>query len=135
MIPKGMADETKRRGLDEFRETVVRVAPFIRDRVNELRTWDDVKLLTVVIDRLTKWYRAGLLCIGDSAHAMSPVGGVGINLAIQAPWQRPISWPSRCGPAHSEPSTCDRCSSVESFPPKSRNDYKSLFRTGSFSEY
>src|SRR5262249_16666572 len=53
------------------------------DRVHELRTWDDVKLLTVAVDRLRKWYRPGLLCIGDSAHAMSPVGGVGINLAIQ----------------------------------------------------
>lgn len=83
VIPKGMAEDTKRRGLDSFRETVAQIAPFIRDRVGELRSWDDVKLLTVVIDRLRKWFRPGLLCIGDSAHAMSPVGGVGINLAIQ----------------------------------------------------
>jgi 2-polyprenyl-6-methoxyphenol hydroxylase-like FAD-dependent oxidoreductase len=83
VIPKGMAEETKRRGLDSFRETVAQIAPFVRDRVAEIRSWDDVKLLTVVIDRLKKWYRSGLLCIGDSAHAMSPVGGVGINLAIQ----------------------------------------------------
>jgi 2-polyprenyl-6-methoxyphenol hydroxylase-like FAD-dependent oxidoreductase len=83
VIPKGMVDEIKRAGLDKFRDHVAEVAPFIRDRVSELRSWDDIKLLTVVIDRLTRWCRAGLLCIGDSAHAMSPVGGVGINLAIQ----------------------------------------------------
>jgi 2-polyprenyl-6-methoxyphenol hydroxylase-like FAD-dependent oxidoreductase len=83
VIPKGMADEIKRRGLDEFRENVAQIAPFVRSRVGELRSWDDTRLLTVVVDRLKRWYRPGLLCIGDSAHAMSPVGGVGINLAIQ----------------------------------------------------
>jgi 2-polyprenyl-6-methoxyphenol hydroxylase-like FAD-dependent oxidoreductase len=62
---------------------VVEIAPFLRDRVGELRDWDQIKLLTVVVDRLRQWYRPGLLCIGDAAHAMSPVGGVGINLAIQ----------------------------------------------------
>ena len=71
------------RGLDEFREDIVAIAPFLRDRVAELRDWDDVKLLTVAVDRLERWWRPGLLCIGDSAHAMSPIGGVGINLAIQ----------------------------------------------------
>ncbi len=55
----------------------------MRERVDELKTWDDIKLLTVAVDRLLVWYRPGLLCIGDAAHAMSPVGGVGINLAIQ----------------------------------------------------
>jgi 2-polyprenyl-6-methoxyphenol hydroxylase-like FAD-dependent oxidoreductase len=59
------------------------LSPFLSDRVDELQTWDDVKLLTVVVDRLETWSRPGLLCIGDSAHAMSPIGGVGINLAIQ----------------------------------------------------
>jgi len=59
------------------------LAPFLNDRVPELASWDDIKLLTVKVDRLRQWYRPGLLCIGDSAHAMSPVGGVGINLAIQ----------------------------------------------------
>jgi 2-polyprenyl-6-methoxyphenol hydroxylase-like FAD-dependent oxidoreductase len=83
VIPKGMAEEIKRRGLDEFRGHVAQIAPFVRDRVGELRSWDDAKLLTVVVDRLKRWCRPGLLCIGDSAHAMSPVGGVGINLAIQ----------------------------------------------------
>jgi 2-polyprenyl-6-methoxyphenol hydroxylase-like FAD-dependent oxidoreductase len=61
----------------------VEIAPFVADRVGTLASWDDVKLLTVVVDRLRRWYRPGLLCIGDSAHAMSPVGGVGINLAVQ----------------------------------------------------
>ena len=59
------------------------MAPFLSDRVRELKDWEDIKLLTVVVDRLRKWYRPGLLCIGDAAHAMSPIGGVGINLAIQ----------------------------------------------------
>src|SRR3954452_2110266 len=71
------------RGLDKFREDIVAIAPFLRDRVGELRDWDDVKLLTVAVDRLERWWRPGLLCIGDSAHAMSPIGGVGINLAVQ----------------------------------------------------
>jgi 2-polyprenyl-6-methoxyphenol hydroxylase-like FAD-dependent oxidoreductase len=62
---------------------VAKALPFLASRVDELKTWDDVKLLTVSIDRLRKWYKPGLLCIGDAAHAMSPVGGVGINLAIQ----------------------------------------------------
>jgi 2-polyprenyl-6-methoxyphenol hydroxylase-like FAD-dependent oxidoreductase len=83
VIRKGAADEIKARGLDAFREAIVGVAPLLRDRVQELRSWDDVKLLTVKIDRLRQWHRPGLLCIGDAAHAMSPIGGVGINLAVQ----------------------------------------------------
>jgi 2-polyprenyl-6-methoxyphenol hydroxylase-like FAD-dependent oxidoreductase len=83
VIPKGAAERVRRAGLPAFRESIAAIAPFVADRVHELRQWDDVKLLTVKIDRLRRWYRPGLLCIGDSAHAMSPVGGVGINLAIQ----------------------------------------------------
>jgi len=83
VIAKGGFDELKRAGLDAFRAGIVEVVPFLADRVGEIGTWDDVKLLTVKVDRLTRWHRAGLLCIGDAAHAMSPVGGVGINLAIQ----------------------------------------------------
>jgi len=83
IIPKGSAAELRAAGLDRFREGLATATPFLRDRVDELRTWDDVKLLTVSLDRLRHWYRPGLLCIGDAAHAMSPVGGVGINLAIQ----------------------------------------------------
>ncbi len=83
VIAKGAFDEVKARGLDAFRAEVAELVPALRDRVQELASWDDIKLLTVKIDRLRQWHRPGLLCIGDAAHAMSPVGGVGINLAIQ----------------------------------------------------
>ena len=83
IIPKGAADEVRQRGIEKFREEIVALQPVLRDRVQELRDWNDVSLLTVKVDRLRKWSRPGLLCIGDAAHAMSPVGGVGINLAIQ----------------------------------------------------
>jgi 2-polyprenyl-6-methoxyphenol hydroxylase-like FAD-dependent oxidoreductase len=83
LIPKGQFEAVKAKGLDDFRATLVKLSPFLRDRVGELKDWDQIKLLTVAVDRLKCWHRPGLLCIGDSAHAMSPVGGVGINLAIQ----------------------------------------------------
>lgn len=83
VIPKGAADEIRIRGIESFREEMATLQPFLRDRVAELRDWNDVSLLTVKVDRLKQWSRPGLLCIGDAAHAMSPVGGVGINLAIQ----------------------------------------------------
>ena len=83
VIRKGALEETRRKGIEELRASIVEIAPFFRDRVGELRDWDDLKLLTVKVDRLRQWYRPGLLCIGDAAHAMSPIGGVGINLAIQ----------------------------------------------------
>jgi 2-polyprenyl-6-methoxyphenol hydroxylase-like FAD-dependent oxidoreductase len=83
VIPKGAFDEIRQDGLAAFREDIASVAPFLRGRADELKDWNDIKLLTVAVDRLRRWWRSGLLCIGDSAHAMSPVGGVGINLAIQ----------------------------------------------------
>lgn len=83
VIAKGSRDEIQAQGLTAFRDSVAKLAPFAADRVHELQDWEPVKLLTVQVDRLHQWYRSGLLCIGDAAHAMSPVGGVGINLAIQ----------------------------------------------------
>ena len=83
VIPKDGLAEIKQRGLPAFRDSIVFMSPFVRDRIGEIASWDDVKLLTVAIDRLKQWHRLGLLCIGDAAHAMSPVGGVGINLAVQ----------------------------------------------------
>lgn len=83
VIPKGSLGDLKRQGIEGFRDRVTAAAPLLRGAVSALETWDAVKLLTVRVDHLRTWYRPGLLCIGDAAHAMSPVGGVGINLAIQ----------------------------------------------------
>jgi 2-polyprenyl-6-methoxyphenol hydroxylase-like FAD-dependent oxidoreductase len=83
IIRKGSFDEIQAAGLDAFRESIVRIAPYLADRVRENESWDQIKLLTVQINRLRRWHLPGLLCIGDAAHAMSPAGGVGINLAIQ----------------------------------------------------
>jgi 2-polyprenyl-6-methoxyphenol hydroxylase-like FAD-dependent oxidoreductase len=84
IVQKGSFEQLKSAGLESFREIVRKIAPYLGDRVQELQDWDRIKLLTVQINRVKKkWYRPGLLCIGDAAHAMSPAGGVGINLAIQ----------------------------------------------------
>ena len=83
VISKGGLEDIKLKGLPAFRQEIIEVSPFFANRMEELKDWDDVKLLSVAIDHLETWYAEGLLCIGDAAHAMSPVGGVGINLAIQ----------------------------------------------------
>ena len=83
VIPKGGLEEIKQQGLSALHRDIVALGPFLEDRISELDDWEKIKLLTVQINRLRKWYREGLLCIGDSAHAMSPAGGVGINLALQ----------------------------------------------------
>jgi 2-polyprenyl-6-methoxyphenol hydroxylase-like FAD-dependent oxidoreductase len=83
VIPKGGIDGIKAEGLAAFRKRVLFMSPFLTDRVEELKTFDDIKLLSVAVDRLRQWWRPGLICIGDAAHAMSPIGGVGVNLAVQ----------------------------------------------------
>ena len=83
VIPKGSLRQIRERGLTTLRDDIVKLAPFVAGRVGKLQDWEEIRLLTVQVDRLRQWYRPGLLCLGDAAHAMSPIGGVGINLAIQ----------------------------------------------------
>jgi 2-polyprenyl-6-methoxyphenol hydroxylase-like FAD-dependent oxidoreductase len=83
VIPKGGIEKVQTEGLDAFRQRVTDMSPFLADRISELKSWDDIKLLSVAVDRLPKWWRPGLICIGDAAHAMSPIGGVGVNMAVQ----------------------------------------------------
>ncbi|MBN9147733.1 MULTISPECIES: FAD-dependent oxidoreductase [unclassified Nitrobacter] len=83
VIVKGHYDEIKARGIEALRSDLVTLAPSLRSNIADVKNWDDVKLLTVAVNRLKRWTRPGLLCIGDAAHAMSPVGGVGVNIAVQ----------------------------------------------------
>lgn len=104
VIPKGSRSRLQEEGMPAFRDAVAQLVPFLADRVGELRDWEPIKLLTVQVDRLRQWYRPGLLCIGDAAHAMSPVGGVGINLAIQdaVATANLLAAPLRAGPVTTE---------------------------------
>lgn len=83
VIPKGALGNIQAKGIEAFRDLIFEAGPFDRERLKAIRSWDDVKLLTVRVDRLKTWYRRGFLAIGDAAHAMSPIGGVGVNLAVQ----------------------------------------------------
>jgi 2-polyprenyl-6-methoxyphenol hydroxylase-like FAD-dependent oxidoreductase len=83
VISKGSAEALKAAGIEKFREKIMQLMPFLADRVHELATVDDLKLLTVGVERLEKWWKPGVLCIGDAAHTMSPIGGVGVNIAVQ----------------------------------------------------
>jgi 2-polyprenyl-6-methoxyphenol hydroxylase-like FAD-dependent oxidoreductase len=104
VIPKGGIEEVRARGIEALRQDITAVAPFADDRAREITDWDQVRLLSVAVDRLRQWYRPGLLCIGDSAHAMSPIGGVGINLAIQdaVAAANILTGPLRSGPITTE---------------------------------
>jgi 2-polyprenyl-6-methoxyphenol hydroxylase-like FAD-dependent oxidoreductase len=83
VIPKGGIERVKASGIEAFRNRVIELSPFLADSIGELKSFDDVKLLSVAVDRLRQWWQPGLICIGDAAHAMSPIGGVGINIAVQ----------------------------------------------------
>jgi 2-polyprenyl-6-methoxyphenol hydroxylase-like FAD-dependent oxidoreductase len=83
VIPKGSLQDVRQRGIESLREEIARIEPWLNDRAGEIADWKQVHLLTVSVNRVRQWYRPGLLCIGDAAHAMSPVGGVGVNLAVQ----------------------------------------------------
>ncbi|MEX1108234.1 MAG: FAD-dependent monooxygenase, partial [Dongiaceae bacterium] len=116
VIPKGAADALRARGLGHLRQSIAELAPFLADRGTAIPDWDAVKLLTVKVDRLETWYRDGLLCIGDAAHAMSPIGGVGVNIAVQdAVAAANLLWkPLRAGTV--TPADLQRVQDLRTFP-------------------
>ena len=112
VIPKGGFDDIKARGLQQLQNDIASFAGFLRDRVAELDDWSKIKLLTVQINRLRNWCRDGLLCIGDSAHAMSPAGGVGIIWLFKTPSRLQTCWPKNCEPARFPWTICAKCRRV-----------------------
>jgi 2-polyprenyl-6-methoxyphenol hydroxylase-like FAD-dependent oxidoreductase len=110
VIPKGDAEDIRRRGLPSLRDEIGRLIPLARDRVGALGEWSDIKLLTVRVDQLRRWYRPGLLCIGDAAHAMSPIGGVASISPSRMASRRPIFSPRRCYRALLAPTAFTRSS-------------------------
>ena len=131
IFAKGSAETIRARGIDAFRADVVAVAPVLGPAIEAVASWDDVKLLTVALDRLTRWYRPGLLAIGDAAHAMSPVGGVGINLAIQDAVAAADELAVELAPAASAPTTSTRCGGAASGRRRRRRRRRSASRTTS----
>jgi 2-polyprenyl-6-methoxyphenol hydroxylase-like FAD-dependent oxidoreductase len=105
VIPKGGNEETQRQGLEGLRASIMEIAPFLQDRIGELQDWSEIKLLSVRVDRLRQWYRPGLLCIGDAAHAMSPIGGIGLILLSRMPSPPLTSWLSPFAKMPSPPIT------------------------------
>lgn len=99
VIPKGTIEQVREQGMPAFRERITKLAPFLRYRVGELHDWDEVKLLTVRVDRLSQWYRPGMLCIGDAVHAMSPVGASGSISRSKTRSLPPTFWRCRCANA------------------------------------
>jgi 2-polyprenyl-6-methoxyphenol hydroxylase-like FAD-dependent oxidoreductase len=118
--PKAAIAEMQAKGIEAFRAAIVELAPFFEDRVEELRDWNDLKLLSVSVDRLPQWHRPGLVCIGDAAHAMSPVGGVGTILPFRTPSRRPIYWQDPLAKALSAPTILPKSSAAVPSPPGSR---------------
>jgi len=117
VIAKGGFEEIRKKDLQSFGRTISDAVPFFKDRVQELKDWEQVKLLAVMVDHLEKWYRDGFLCIGDAAHAMSPVGGVGINLALQdAVAAANITWRPLKEKQHVEVSTLEKIQKRRAFP-------------------
>jgi 2-polyprenyl-6-methoxyphenol hydroxylase-like FAD-dependent oxidoreductase len=117
VIAKGGFEEIRKKDLQSFAKTISDAVPFFKDRVQELKDWEQVKLLTVMVDHLEKWYRDGFLCIGDAAHAMSPVGGVGINLALQdAVAAANIIWRSLKEKQHVDIPTLEKIQKRRTFP-------------------